>query len=173
MRAFLPLAIVALCLGLGCSPAPSQSAWVRANGGLAGQAQLAKAQAALALLGTQTQSIHVSVINSDTAGAYAWPGGDVFVTRGLVDLLNQQELAAALAHEMGHMIADHTTNPPNSLRGASTGNAAEISADAIGINLLQKQGMNRDVMISMLRKVCGRNPSCRNAIQQRIDILSH
>ena len=171
MRA-LPLAILGLCLGLGCSPAPSQSAWVRANGGLAGQTHLAKAQAAFALLGAEKQSIHVSVINSDTAGAYAWPGGDVFVTRGLVDLLDEQELAAALAHEMGHLIADHTANPPSSLHGVSTGNAAEISADTLGMTLLQKQGMNRDVMISMLRKVRGCNPTCRNAIQERIDIVS-
>ena len=171
MRA-LPLAILGLCLGFGCSPAPTQSAWVRANGGLAGQPHLAKAQSALALLGAQTQSVHVSVINSDAAGAYAWPGGDVFVTRGLVDLLDQQELAAALAHEMGHLIADHTANPPSSLHGVSTGTAAEITADAIALKLLQNQGITRDVMLSMLRKVSRCNPTCRTAIQQRIDILS-
>ena len=176
MRALLLFAISGLLVGVGCSPAPSQSAWIRSQGGLAGQPQLAKAQAALELLGKdETRTVHLSILNSDAAGAYAWPGGDVFVTRGLVDLLDQQELAAALAHEMGHLIADRALNPPTSLHGSTGGDASEIAADATGVDLLANQGIERDVMISMLRKVsCSAtvNPACRKAMQERIAILS-
>ncbi len=163
-------------MGVGCSPAPSQSAWIRSQGGLAGQPQLAKAHAALDLLGReQTRAVRVSILNSDAAGAYAWPAGDVFVTRGLVDLLDQQELAAALAHEIGHLIADHALNPPTSLHGSTGGDASELAADATGAALLANQGIKRSFMISMLRKVsCSPSisPGCRKSMQERIAILS-
>ena len=177
VRASLILVIFGLFVAAGCSPAPSQAAWVRANGGLLGSAHLARVQSAQGLLkSSDTGAIRVSVINSDAVGAYAWPGGEVYVTRGLVDLLDQQELAAALAHEMGHLIADHAADPPSSLRGAAEGKDSEISADAIGVDLLAKQGIDRGVMTSMLRKVCcsgSVSPACRKAMLERIQILSH
>jgi len=177
VRASLILVILGLFVTAGCTPAPSQAAWVRANGGLVGSAHLARVQAAQGLLkSSDTGAIRVSVINSDAVGAYAWPGGDVYVTRRLVDLLDQQELAAALAHEMGHLIADDSANPPSGLRGASDGQKSEISADAIGVGILVKQGIDRGVMTSMLRKVCcsgSVSPGCRNAMLERIAILSH
>jgi len=175
VRVTLVLAMLGLMFGVGCSPAPTQSAWVRSNGGLAGKQEFAKAQVALALLsGAETQAIQVSVINSDAVGAYAWPGGNVYLTRGLVELLDRQELAAALAHEIGHLIADQTLNPPSSLGGTSD-NRSEISADAVGAQLLGKRGIKRDALVSMLRKVCccpSVNSSCRRAMLERIEILS-
>lgn len=45
----------------------------------------------------------------DTVNAFALPGGQVFITRGLYDRIETEaELAGVLGHEMGHVIERHT-----------------------------------------------------------------
>jgi predicted Zn-dependent protease len=49
-----------------------------------------------------------TVLDSDVVNAFAVPSGDVFVTRGLIALANSEaELASVLAHEIGHVTAQH------------------------------------------------------------------
>jgi predicted Zn-dependent protease len=44
-----------------------------------------------------------------TINAFALPGGQIFITRGLYDKLeNQAQLAGVLGHEIGHVIERHT-----------------------------------------------------------------
>ncbi len=48
-------------------------------------------------------------VNATYINAYAFPGGSIAATRGiLVELDNEAELAALLAHEIGHVNARHT-----------------------------------------------------------------
>lgn len=48
-------------------------------------------------------------VNAAYVNAYAFPGGSIAVTRGiLVELENEAELAALLGHEIGHVNARHT-----------------------------------------------------------------
>lgn len=48
------------------------------------------------------------VISYEMPNAFAWPGGQVFVTTGLLDELETEaELAAILGHEMSHVDARH------------------------------------------------------------------
>lgn len=50
-----------------------------------------------------------TILNSASVNAFALPDGQVFVTRGLLALANDEaELAAVLAHEMAHIEANHT-----------------------------------------------------------------
>lgn len=50
------------------------------------------------------------ILNSPSVNAFALPSGQVFVTRGLLALANDEaELAAVIAHEMAHVEAQHTT----------------------------------------------------------------
>ena len=50
----------------------------------------------------------VTILNSPAINAFALPNGRLYVTRGLIALANDRaELAAVLAHEMGHVIARH------------------------------------------------------------------
>ena len=50
------------------------------------------------------------IIDTGKVNAVACPGGYIMITRGLLDLLNDEaELAALLAHEMSHVIAGHGT----------------------------------------------------------------
>jgi len=49
------------------------------------------------------------VVNANYVNAYAFPGGSIACTRGiLLSLDNEAELAALLAHELGHVNARHT-----------------------------------------------------------------
>ncbi|MDQ1329863.1 MAG: hypothetical protein QG578_125 [Thermodesulfobacteriota bacterium] len=48
-------------------------------------------------------------VNASYVNAYAFPGGSIAVTRGiLVNLDNEAELSALLGHELGHVNARHT-----------------------------------------------------------------
>ena len=48
------------------------------------------------------------MLNSQSVNAFALPTGQLYVTRGLIALANDEsELASVLAHEMGHVIARH------------------------------------------------------------------
>ncbi len=68
----------------------------------------------------------VIILNSPGYNAHALPNGQIFVTRGLLALANDQaELAAALAHELGHVIARHAAQ-----RIVERANAA---ADAVAV----------------------------------------
>lgn len=50
------------------------------------------------------------IVGSDTANAYALPGGYIMVTRGLLDSVDSDdELASILAHETGHVAKRHAT----------------------------------------------------------------
>jgi predicted Zn-dependent protease len=48
------------------------------------------------------------VIRNKELNAFATPGGHIYVTTGLMNLANDQELASVLAHEVGHIVARHS-----------------------------------------------------------------
>jgi predicted Zn-dependent protease len=50
-----------------------------------------------------------TVLNDETVNAFALPGGYVYVTRGLLALVDDEaQLAAVIAHEIGHITGRHT-----------------------------------------------------------------
>jgi predicted Zn-dependent protease len=50
----------------------------------------------------------VTILNSPAINAFALPSGQLYVTRGLIALANDNsELASVLSHEMAHVIASH------------------------------------------------------------------
>ena len=56
----------------------------------------------------QAETYRVTLLDSPSVNAFALPGGYLYVTRGLLALADDSaELAAVLAHEMAHVIADH------------------------------------------------------------------
>lgn len=49
------------------------------------------------------------VVDDGTPNAFALPGGPIFVTRGILNLMSSEaELATVLGHEIGHVTARHT-----------------------------------------------------------------
>src|SRR5262249_30037519 len=55
-------------------------------------------------------NFHFYLLNDpETVNAFALPGGQVFITRGLFDKLDDEaELAGVLGHEIGHVIGRHS-----------------------------------------------------------------
>lgn len=53
--------------------------------------------------------VRVGLLDSNEVAAYATPGGYVWVTRGAIDMCeSEDELAALMAHELGHMSMEHS-----------------------------------------------------------------
>jgi predicted Zn-dependent protease len=85
------------------------------------------------------------VLSTPRVNAFAGPGGYVYVTTGLLDLLeSKDELAAVLAHEIGHITARHQVRAFHNAQRAQIGIAlidiagiflAGIPAGSIGSSL--------------------------------------
>lgn len=117
-----------------------------------------------------SQSYRITILNTPSVNAFALPGGYLYVTRGLLALANDSsEVAAVLAHEMGHVTANHAMQRQNKARAAmivsrvvtdvlQDGDAGqlalassqrtlaafsqqqELEADAIGVRTIGKAG---------------------------------
>jgi predicted Zn-dependent protease len=76
-----------------------------------------------------------TVLNSPSVNAFALPGGYLYVTRGLLALANDaDELAAVLAHEMGHVSARHAAKRQSeALRAVFVGRIADVLRDPTSI----------------------------------------
>ena len=62
----------------------------------------------------------ITMLNSPSVNAFALPDGQLYVTRGLIALANDNsELASVLAHEMAHVIARHAMIRENQARQAA------------------------------------------------------
>jgi predicted Zn-dependent protease len=62
----------------------------------------------------------VTILNSPAINAFALPNGQLYVSRGLIALANDDaELASVLAHEMGHVIANHAAIRADQARQAA------------------------------------------------------
>jgi predicted Zn-dependent protease len=53
----------------------------------------------------------IKLVNSHVPNAFSLPGGFLYVNRGLIEMIeSEDELAAALAHEIGHVVGRHVVN---------------------------------------------------------------
>jgi predicted Zn-dependent protease len=86
------------------------------------------------------------IVNSSDANAETFPGGHVYIDRGLVELTsNEHELASLLAHEIGHAAARHGTRqlsaqlmvqtPASALAGLSAPDGWKDALGRLGIHL--------------------------------------
>ena len=74
----------------------------------------------------------VTILNSPAVNAFALPSGQLYVTRGLIALANDNsELASVLAHEMAHVIARHAAIREDQVRQAALVNrvATDLLSD--------------------------------------------
>lgn len=113
-----------------------------------------------------------TLVNSEVINAFAVPGCYIYVTRGLLAIMNSEdELASVLGHEVGHVVADHSARRQNTatltglgaiLAGVITGSGEiaqiagqagqlyalgysrdqEFEADDLGVRYLQRAGYN-------------------------------
>ena len=118
------------------------------------------------------QRYHVTLLNSSAVNAFALPTGQIYATRGLIALANDNsELASVLAHEMAHVTARHAAIREDKARQAalvanvvnqvlsdpqmgalalaksnialaSFSRAQEFEADAIGVGIAARAGFD-------------------------------
>ncbi len=87
-----------------------------------------------------------AVLNDDAVNAVSLPGGFIYVNRGLIDFVhNDDELASVLAHEIAHVVAKHSIKRLQAAMGfnfltilaAATGNSgAAMSSDIVAVSML-------------------------------------
>jgi len=132
---------------------------------------VAKIVGRLSAVSNNPQQVYrVTILNSPNVNAFALPGGYIYMTRGLLALANDSsEVAAVIAHEMGHITANHAilrqqkeqeveltnqiatevlsdkkveqeTEIKGKLRLAQFSRNQELQADAIGIKTVGEAG---------------------------------
>ncbi|RPF72544.1 M48 family metalloprotease [Aurantiacibacter spongiae] len=76
-------------------------------------------------LAQNRNAFDVTLLNSSVNNAFAVPGGYVYATRQLVNLMNNEaELAAVLGHEVGHVAARHSARRQAAAQRNQLGGAA-------------------------------------------------
>jgi len=123
------------------------------------------------------------VVDKDDVNAFALPGGYVFVFKGLVDKVsNDDELAAVIAHEIAHVVARHSIKRLQgsvgydilrilmAITGAGRGDSGRIDAafgqlimsysredealaDKLAIKYLKGAGYDPWAVVSLLKKL--------------------
>ncbi len=76
------------------------------------------------------QTYRITILNAPAVNAFALADGYLYVTRGLLALANDSsEVAAVLAHEMGHVTASHAVERQNKARNALI--VSEVVSDVL------------------------------------------
>jgi len=135
-----------------------------------------------------------TLVNSDVVNAFAAPGCYIYVTRGLLAIVNSEaELASVLAHEVGHIAADHGERQEKRALWRSLGVAAiatitgsdaltrlagqaaglftlrysrqhEYEADELSVRYLREAGYDPYAAVGMLGAL-GRNEAYRTSVR--------
>ncbi|WP_251977365.1 M48 family metallopeptidase [Salinicola avicenniae] len=75
----------------------------------------------------------VKLFQDDTANAFALPGGYIGVNTGLLDVAtNQDQLAAVIGHEVGHVLAHHANERVSTQAATQTGLSVLQTAAGLG-----------------------------------------
>ena len=89
-----------------------------------------------------TQNYRITILDSPNVNAFALPGGYLYITRGLLALANDSaELAAVVAHEMGHVTANHGLQRQR--LEAEEGLATKVVSDVLGDSPTAKAALIR------------------------------
>lgn len=126
---------------------------------------------------------HFYIINTDQVNAFALPGGYIFVTRGMMDFVDDDdELAAVIGHEIVHVALKHgvvlykksmksmmvnllillLTQEPNLVlanemyqqgQNELFGRKAELDSDRVGLDYMVKSGYDPAAMSRLMEKL--------------------
>ncbi len=137
-------------------------------------------QSLVANTGSTKQVFTFTVLDSPDINAFATPGGYIYINRGLMAFLdNEAELAGVIAHEIGHVTANHagrqkTANVTNSVLAAMAyvvtgsrdvadastmagtalvrgyGRDHELEADSLGATYMHKTGYDTDALLEVI-----------------------
>jgi predicted Zn-dependent protease len=114
------------------------------------------------------------VVDDPTPNAFALPGGFIYVTRGMMSLMESEaELASVLGHEIGHVTARHSVNQMSRAQVASLG----LGIGMIFVDELQQFGDLASTGLQLLFLKYGRDDErqadelgFRYALQEGYDV---
>lgn len=101
----------------------------------------------------ENRSWSIQVLNVPEVNAFALPDGRVYVTRGLLMLLdNEAQLAAVVGHEMAHVTARHAErrralrqrNVDAAVSVARTTGDPRLARDVVALGVLDERAYSRD-----------------------------
>lgn len=101
----------------------------------------------------ESRAWSISTINIPEVNAFALPDGRVYVTRGLLVLLdNEAQLAAVIGHEMAHVTARHAEqrralrqrNVQAAIAVARSTGDAQLAREAVALGVLGERAYSRD-----------------------------
>lgn len=85
--------------------------------------------------------LRIDVVAERGLGAWAWPSGQLMVSRGLLEAADDDELIAAIAHEAGHLLDGASADGVQGLAGPTLSHDVEMRADSLGCRLLRARGL--------------------------------
>ncbi|MFC1804388.1 Maf family nucleotide pyrophosphatase [Candidatus Omnitrophota bacterium] len=116
---------------------------------------------------------HFMVLEEDEVNAFALPGGFVYIYRGLIDKIeNDDQLACVIAHEIGHIVARHSIKKLQAItgysilriltvaapQGAQVGNAADLAFASIITGYAREDELLADRLGTRYAKMAGYDP---------------
>lgn len=138
---------------------------------------------------------HIGILDTDEINAVSAPGGFIFISRGFLKLLDtEEELAAVIAHEVGHVALQHglssisESNLTDALQIAGTealsssGNMAvselnslfgdsvnEVAGTLLDTGYSRSQEYNADTYAAKLLKEAGYNPAALKTVFTKLE----
>jgi len=93
----------------------------------------------------QDLEYHFSIVDDQEFNAFAIPGGNVYVNSGLIQAANDDELAAVVGHEIGHVAARHSVKRLQAVLGYQL-----IAGIALGVSGQQQISQAVDVAFNVV-----------------------
>ncbi len=125
--------------------------------------------------------------------AFALPGGEIFITRALVDRFeNEAQLASVLGHEIGHVVGRHSaehmteamginvlvgiigvasSNPNDPDRGQRNANLAALGGNLVNLKFTRDDESQADVLGVRFMSEAGFNPNAMVEVMQILESL--
>jgi Zn-dependent protease with chaperone function len=180
----LAVAMLGVLLVGGCSSAAmvrdgsrqAPQSWVARHGGLHdGEPALRVQRVADRFSAVLPLRPIARLLDSSDLAAWSWPGGEIYVTQALAEMLSDDELAAVIGHELGHM--DLADGHPHAAALAATDASDDVEqrADRRGVELLTRSGQSPAAMREALTKLSTAprlSPSTRLQLVRRVAALS-
>jgi predicted Zn-dependent protease len=125
------------------------------------------------------------VLDDPGLNAFAFPGGYVFVNRGLIEIADEEdELAGAMAHEIAHVAARHMTRqatrsdlvsllsaPARVLTGGWSGYAAGMALPAAVVSFSRQDEAEADYLGVEYMYAAGYDPNGTVSIFEKMETL--
>lgn len=127
---------------------------------------------------------YFKVLDDEEVNALSLPGGFVYVNKGLVDKVSSDdELAAVLAHEVGHIVARHSikklqgvmsysflrllTIPLND--GGKVGTAADLAVTELLLGFSREDELLADQLAARYAKLAGYSPKAMITFLEKLE----